>query len=386
MTAIYGANPFYQTVSQFPQDPFYHYAAWLYYPSAYGPGWELLAAELVRIAGDGVVANVLAFKLVGVAAYAATSALIALTLRRLAPERALYGTVLFAWNPLVLYVTAGNGHNDALMLLFVVLGLYWLARGHFTLAALAETAGALVKFIPILLLPIVFIVALKQSRSPVARLMFLIGTLALCAVLAAAAYAPFWRGGDILGITRRSDLYTTSIPAMIHVSLMPAFGKFSEFIATRFAVVLLGAWIMRQMRIVWRRGGNTRAAIRASLSILVFYLLVSCPWFQAWYTIWPVALAALVPEGTLALGALLLSYIVTWKMPIFEYVLVPGPTLPPTAWREWRLTPTTLGTAWAFFVYTFVRQRIKHAPRIARRQQTTRAGQNQNAPDSPSFG
>jgi alpha-1,6-mannosyltransferase len=380
-------DPFYQVVIQFPHDPFYHYASWLYYPTEYGPAWELLAAALTRIAGDGVIANVIAFKLASIAAYAATTALIALTLRRLAPERTLYGTVLFAWNPLVLYEVAGNGHNDVVMVLFIVLGLYWLVRRRFTLAALAETAGALVKFIPFLLLPIIFVVAFKQLRGKLARGVFAIGTLAACAALIVAMYAPFWRGGDILGIARRSGMYTTSIPTVVQVSLEPDLGKsFSEFVATRFAIVLLGAWILREMRVVWRRKGDVETAIRASLSILVFFLLVSCIWFQTWYVVWLVAIAALLPEGTLTFGALLFSYIATWKMPIFEYFVVPGPALPPRAWREWRLTPETLGAMWAFFVYAFVRQRIKYGPRITRREQTTRAGQNQNAPDSPSFG
>ena len=185
ITEQYGGNPFYQAPVGFKSDPFFRYAAWIYYPSAYGPGWEFLAAGAAKVAGDGVVANVLAFKLMSVLAYAATAALIAVTLRRTAPERALYGVTLFAWNPLVLYSTAGNGHNDTVMLLFVVLGFYWLARGHFTLAALAETAGALIKFIPALLVPLVIVAGLRQLRSWRARIGFVVLTLGLCVALVA---------------------------------------------------------------------------------------------------------------------------------------------------------------------------------------------------------
>ncbi len=49
-----------------------------------------------------------------------TCELIAAILRRLAPDRLLAGVVLFLWNPVVLYETIGQGHNDVAM-------LFWMA-------------------------------------------------------------------------------------------------------------------------------------------------------------------------------------------------------------------------------------------------------------------
>ena len=388
MTALYGANPFYQTAVEFHQDQFFRYAAWDYYPTAYGPGWELLAAGAAKFAGDGVIANVLTFKLIGVLAYAGAAALIVLTLRQHAPERALYGVVLFAWNPLVLYVTAGNGHNDAVMVLFIALGLYLLTARRFTLAAAALTLGATIKFIPALLLPIVLIAGYKSARGWRTRAIFLIVTFAVCAVIAAGLYAPFWRGGDILGVKRRSDLFTTSLPTLVEITLQPGLGKsLSEFVTVRLAIVLVGAWIVRQTRKVWR-DISPNAVVAAAASILLFYLLVACLWFQAWYAVWPIAVAALLPENALGRGALWLSYIATWKMPLFEFVLVPGrPPLPPRDWREWRITLGTLGAPWAFFIYQSTKKRIKrYGSRVARDRQAPRAGTNQNAIDSAPLG
>ncbi len=253
MQAYYGANPFYQAAIEFQPDRFFDYAAWHYYPSAYGPGWEWIAAQVARVAGDDIIANVIAFKLVGVFAYAATIALIVLTLRQYARDRALYGALFFAWNPMVLYATAGNGHNDAVMVMFIALGFYFHARKHFTAAMIALTAGALIKFIPALLLPIIVLAALKQLRAWRARVIFLLSTVAACSFLVATAYAPFWRGGDVLGLARRSDLFTTSLPALIQVTLEPSVGEsFSGQLAIGTALVLLGAWIVRQMRVVWQ--------------------------------------------------------------------------------------------------------------------------------------
>ena len=400
MQAYYGANPFYQAAIEFQPDRFFDYAAWHYYPSAYGPGWEWIAAQVARVAGDDIIANVIAFKLVGVFAYAATIALIVLTLRQYARDRALYGALFFAWNPMVLYATAGNGHNDAVMVMFIALGFYFHARKHFTAAMIALTAGALIKFIPALLLPIIVLAALKQLRAWRARVIFLLSTVAACSFLVATAYAPFWRGGDVLGLARRSDLFTTSLPALIQVTLEPSVGEsFSGQLAIGTALVLLGAWIVRQMRVVWQSRdvpcrdvpwnvSTWNVSTRAGASILVFYLLASCLWFQPWYTIWPLALVALLPEQTLTRSALVLSLVATWKMPLFEFVLVPAPPLPTRAWREWRITPGVLGAAWTFCVYPFVKMivRRKNESRVTRHRETPQPGANQNAADTALVG
>ncbi|MCL4396571.1 MAG: glycosyltransferase 87 family protein, partial [Chloroflexi bacterium] len=372
----------------FQKDPFYPYTAWIYYPSAYGPGWELLAAGAARLSGDGVMANVLTFKLVSVLAYAGSAILIALTLKRRAPERALLGTALFAWNPVVLYETAGNAHNDAVMVLFIALAFFLLAWDRFTLSAAALTIGATVKFIPALLVPLVVVAGLSAARGWKSRAVFLAVTAAVCAGVVAAAYAPFWHGGDILGVARRSELFTTSLPTLVDLTLASSLGaQLADSLTIRFAMLLLGAWIVRQMRKLWQRGPSFDSVAEASTSVLLFFLLVSCLWLEAWYSVWPIALAALLPEGSLVTGAVFFSYVTTFKMPLFEYVLVPGPTLPPQAWREWRLTLGTLGAPWLYAGHQFAKKGIKrYGSRIGGRRQAAGGGTNQDAADSALVG
>jgi len=60
---VHHANPFQQVIADYPNDPFHDYAAWKSARSAYGPLWELLAGLAARLAGDGIISNVLAFKL-----------------------------------------------------------------------------------------------------------------------------------------------------------------------------------------------------------------------------------------------------------------------------------------------------------------------------------
>ncbi|HJW84085.1 MAG TPA: hypothetical protein VJ754_07255 [Anaerolineae bacterium] len=364
ITAQHGGNPFYDTPADYRRDPFRAYVAWPRSTSAYGPVWEWLAAGASRMAGDNVLANVLVFKTLGLIFYIGGIVLIARILHRHAPERALQGVCLFAWNPLLIYATAGNAHNDIAMVFLVLLAIDTLSRRRFTLAATWLAAGALIKFIPILLLPVVIAAGLRAIPTPRRRIRLLLNTGLACATLVIAAFAPFWRGGDPLNLERRSQLFTSSLAAVAQAQLEAPLGReASQRLISTAALVLTGLIVLDQARRVWSQpspGKNESSwlvPIRAATVILLFYLLVTCLWFQPWYAIWPLALAALLPEGALARTAVLLSYAALWKAIIFNLFLFPGGKLPPRTWRETLLGPATLGLVWLYAGYALVAHR-----------------------------
>jgi hypothetical protein len=360
ITAVYGGNPYYETPRAYRVDAFYRYSAWPDATSAYGPVWELMAAGLSRLAGHQVLANLLAHKLAGILFYAGCAALIARLLGRYAPGRTLQGVCLFAWNPLVLYETAGNGHNDIVMVFLILLGLEALSRRRPTLGALAFMGGALVKFIPVLLVPIALADGWR-ARAGWQRWRFLTLASLACAALALVTYGLFLRPGQALqalDLDRRATLFTTSLPAFVQAQLELRFGEadsgrlvgVSAAGSTVLAALLAAWWYWREA------GGDWLRPVRAVAGVLLFYLLITCLWFQAWYAVWPVALAALLPEGALARLIVLLSYSALWKSVVFNVWLYPGGPLPPRTWRETWLGPATLGLAWAYGAYALVRQ------------------------------
>jgi hypothetical protein len=246
ITAVHGGNPFYETPRDYRIDLYYTFTAWRDATSAYGPAWELLAAAASALVPGGrgaVFANVLIFKAIGLAFYTGCLVLIALLLRRFAPGRALQGVCLFGWNPLVIYETAGNGHNDIVMTFFVLLGVYALARGWHTRAALALTGGALVKFIPALLVPVAVAAGLRAISKWPGRWSFLLKTGIGCAALVVVFWAPFLRGPDVsgpLGIDRRVGMLTASLPALVQAHLEIPLGlEASQRLVTAAAVVIM---------------------------------------------------------------------------------------------------------------------------------------------------
>ena len=311
--AVYGGNPFVQVGRDFPQDPFYEYMAWDRSPSAYGPLWEIMAGVTARLAGDGIVANVLAFKLLPGVFWLASILLVAAFLLKYVPEQALSGVYLLAWNPMVLYATFGNGHNDIVMVFWVLAAVWAIQARHHTTAVLVLLVGTLVKFIPLLLLPAAVWTALVRIRAsksgfgiralvlPVAKYLALTAVLVLCLVW--LVYSPFWDGPDTLSIERRARLYTSSVPAVAYHVLSAEFSKAdASQIVSRVAAAATALFVLWR---TWRLGKEPldrhcrfdRGFAKASFDILVFYLLATCLWFQQWYTVWLVGLAAILTYG-----------------------------------------------------------------------------------------
>jgi hypothetical protein len=349
--SVYGANPFQKIASDFASDPFYRFTAWRYAVSAYGPLWESLAGLVTRLAGNGLLANVIAFKLVLGAFWAGCVGLIALIMRRLAPDRALAAVVLFAWNPIVLYETIGQGHNDITLVFWVLMATWLLIERRYVLALLALMSGALFKYIPLLLVPAAFLIAWRDLVRWRARLRLLVLTAVIGGALGVAAFAPFWRGTDTLSVERRAHLFTTSLPALIDVSLIPSLGV--EAAGDQVALIAAGAitlFALLQAGRAWR-DRSVLSFTRSAFYILMFYLLIGCLWFQQWYAIWVLGFAALLSPGHAARWGALFSYSAQTKVLIFAPLLLWVQPLPPLSVRETRLGPLVMSIAWAYAAY-----------------------------------
>lgn len=370
MLAWYRANPFYDVPADYGTDSIYPYVAWRYIGAAYGPLGELVGAGLALLAGPGVLGPVLVFKAGSIAGYAACLALIAAWQRRAAPERALAGVVLFGWCPQVLYATAEGAHNDLFMLVPVLLGYWLLQRGRHDQAIWALVAAALVKYIPILLVPLAAAYAYRQFGMPPFRppaggasrrkfieysLAAAFGALALVVIV----FAPFWQGGDIMAAGRRGEMFTSSLPALVRAGLIAAAGVapgLAGAAARTLAIVLL--MLAGLVTMVAAAGPTPVAAARAGRDLLLFYLLVACLWLQPWYVAWPLALAALVPEDRGTRAAALLAFTLTCKVLVFEFLLMPGEVGPEEAIRELIVAPLLLGPVWLYLAWALV-QRLR---------------------------
>jgi hypothetical protein len=346
---IYGGNPFNQVIADFPRDPFFVYTPWKSSPSAYGPLWEILAGLTARLAGNGFIANIVAFKLLPGIFHLASVGVLVVFLRRTAPDRAMTGAILLGWNPVVLYETWGNGHNDFAMAFWVLLAAIFIFRQRYSWAILSLVAGALVKFIPVLLIPAALLVSYRSMDNRNHGIYLIIKSLVVGLLLAIVAYFPFWNGFEFTSISRHMQMFTTSIPAVVYQGLIPLLGTIgSARLVSVATLILLTVYTLYQSFRV-NEHDLSRDFASTAFYILAFYLMVACLWFQQWYSLWLIALAPLLPERNRRF-ALMFGFWVLCKQFIFGPLIVPLTTQYPDKmiWLEPLLTLSILGIPWIF--------------------------------------
>ena len=169
-------------------DKFYQLWAYGYVPSVYGPLWTLISTVPVRLGGENSALVLFLFRVISAGAILAGTGFIGGILRKISPDRVSLGMALFLWNPLVIVESAMSGHNDTMMVAFLLLGVWLHVKRYKTGAALAILLSSLVKFVtgPLLLLYVWMV--LRQMESWRERAWFVARSLVCCAILTGAFF------------------------------------------------------------------------------------------------------------------------------------------------------------------------------------------------------
>jgi hypothetical protein len=326
LVALHHDNPFTTAPADHSADAVVGYLAFPREPTQYGPLWVALTAAISLVAGArpdqlgrSFAEEVLLYKALGAAALIIGSGLVYAVARRLGATRgrATAAAYVFGWNPLLLWEMVGNAHNDGLMVLGGLGACLALATRRYVLVLPALALGALVKVPVVALAPLLALLTARRSwRQTV------LGAL-LAAALVAAAYAPFWVGPATLTFLQRGDLFTASLASCLMYLLEPGFGQQQAAAVARNTVFAL--LVVAVCPIFWRawRARTDRDAVGLAYPLMLAVLLLGVTWFQAWYLVWPLALAAPLASAArdrevalLGLGGLgtYLVFIYLWVM------------------------------------------------------------------------
>ncbi len=219
---------------------------------------------------------------------------------RLSPRPAL-AFAFVGWNPLLAVHFAGGGHNDA-WLAFLVLGaLAAAAAGRRRLAGVCWALGTLVKWVPLVLLPLRAIEARGSGRK--------VDHVGFAAAAAAVALLAFVRYGTgwlrVFGSLARNANHETSwaLPHRLEQAGAPRWLTIAVF---GLAFALAYAWLVRE---AWRG--------RARLGLATCVLLLAAPYLVVWYVVWAVPLAAAEDDEPAALLSLALcAYLLRQTIPL----------------------------------------------------------------------
>jgi hypothetical protein len=320
----YQQNPFVVPAANFPSDPLINFTdkSANGIPLMYGPLWLTISLIAVVLGKSSVTLTVLLFKLTAIIFSCLTCYLVFKILGHLKKDYQYLGTVMYAFNPLLLFEIANNGHNDIIMMFFVILGLYYFLKSKYYLGLIVLICAVLIKYIALILLPILGLFVLNNLRGKYKKVKFGLSLLFFCFIV-------FWLnwllGGKtsfiLQGIKTITDffyphllpplsfliyLFSTNLPLEVQKLVVKGLGGILFFIVYLYLLI----------DILWhKRGSSINLIIFSSLAIF-FYLIFTVNQLMSWYLIWFLPLAILIKPH------LKLSNFLTGFVPICFYIFL----------------------------------------------------------------
>ncbi len=402
ISAVYDLNPYIFPPNYFPSNPLVNpnwiHPIWWDQPSVYGPLWTNIGWVMARLTMPfvgllqpqadgtllqvGLMDQVFAYKLLMNGVQVINLVLVWRLLGRVMqakPRARLAAFVLFAWNPLMLFDTAGNAHNDALMVTLVLLGIVPLvahARQPSNVGWLLGTffigLSTLIKYTTGVVGLFFIVPWARRLPNWTARLRWIGGAGALIVAVTAVLYIPWFdfpRAFEPLLVAARGKtwMYTNWAPDLLAMAIsdrvLDPGGLDPEAaheqarawikVACRGVFVAYLGWELVRL---WRIAGNrdrslVEPVLEASARAFLVLILLVLTWVLEWYWFWPLAMVSLLGWQRM-LTKVVVGYTLT-SLPIFyvhhywstnmpsQLVLayaLPPLALPLVAWVYNRLT------------------------------------------------
>lgn len=322
---VHHANPMHTLPVAFPDDPLLPFAGeWRVVASPYGPAWELLAGSIAHLGLVTPLSGALAYKSVAFGGYLACVLLLHHAMQH-DQRHSMARVVFFAWNPLVLIQGIGNGHNDMVMLAWLLLALVlWrnarasqsaarslLSITSATLAMLTKMAAGL--------LSVLLAEDILRHVPPRRRVVWLAMMSGVMTVLALSAFVPFWPPWQSIGgvLDELRHRYTYTIAATLRLWLSEYMSTQAAWDAPRTTGQLLFLGILGWAGIrLWQR----RLDLASAGFLAYFAYLLGGASYRIWYPLWLVPLAALSVSPLTRQHALLLGFTSEFSIVFFYFI------------------------------------------------------------------
>jgi len=314
---------------------------WADAPSAYGPVWEWFSLGAFNLSGGHFLGHLLTLKGTAALSYLGCIWWVFLILRDLHPDWATVGAMAFAWNPLVLFESVQNGHNDIVLVFFLLAAIWaYLKLDHQTekfkkmLTALAfcvlMATSILTKFVTVVILPF-FILALAIRGGKWYQSAFSLVSYGLTIlILITIGMLPLWPGADNWAVLSANSGAGRSLLALMVLGLKSSMGTNPAFDLSRWILyAVCGAVFFYYVwKILVQRSESRTLPITAAFYLFFWYILLAAPTFHAWYLLWFLPLGSLLlPSQRPMMTGIAFSITALFAIPYFETIRVWIPKL-----------------------------------------------------------
>jgi hypothetical protein len=298
--ALYGFNPLATPPQALPAaDPWLDLAAeWRDAPSPYGSLWEWLSLGAFYLSGGDFLSHLFALKIVAVLAYLGCAWLVYRILQQLQPQWAIAGTISFAWSPLVLLESIQNGHNDIVMVFFLLAAMWVFnksvilseAKNPYSDTFEGRFAGAqrdlgkgnvqkflsfgvclflilsiLVKFVTVLLVPFFLLAITAPAKGWTKRLVLMMGYSLIIGMLVILPMLPLWPGWNNWAVLLAGSGAGRSLLALLVLTLKDAWGVNFAFDVSRSLLFLIYGLIY--LYLLWQKVRSEKSVVSRQKSV-----------------------------------------------------------------------------------------------------------------------
>lgn len=182
----YHENPYFHRAMDYPTDPMLSFMRWTHRVYPYGPIWLALSVPVSFIGMNIFLLTFFLFKFMITGFYLASVFIVYKINQKINPEHAIFNSVFFALNPLVIIESLVSSHNDIVMVFFSLLGLYFYFLRKRIFALILVIISSQVK-IPTLGLLLPIVVSFTPLKTKLENNKFVI--LTIISMLLASFYA-----------------------------------------------------------------------------------------------------------------------------------------------------------------------------------------------------
>lgn len=161
----YHLNPYLHKALDFPGDPMLSFMRWTHRVYPYGPVWLFLTIPLSYVGMNLFLPTFFMYKFLLAASFLGTLYFISKILKKVTPQKEVFGLVFFGLNPLIIIENLVSGHLDIVMVFFALFAFYQLINKKYFMAIILLMLSIGVKFATAFLIPVFILVIYLQIRN-----------------------------------------------------------------------------------------------------------------------------------------------------------------------------------------------------------------------------
>lgn len=305
---LFNQNPYFSNIGSirnYESNSLFCNFMWPHTPVSYGPLFVYLTKLLLSLSDNKLFLAFFNFKFLNLFFFLFTlSFLIGMN-----NKKNLY---FLSWNPLLLIHGLWNGHNDLICGFFLFLGFYYLSRQNYFYSLFNLMISAGIKYISVLILPIVFyhlFLTKEAGKLKHAILGFLTGMTFV--LLFSIDYFNFNSPIEIKQISANVGLVHQSLLATV-VTISKYLCEFSsidfhiESYTSSLKMLFYSTFALIYLYLIFKYKKKEKVFYLSLLILTIFFVFI-IPKFHSWYLISLVCLLPFIEDGVLKNFILILS-------------------------------------------------------------------------------